>query len=66
MWTAGILTLDAVLEPYYPMWFFRWGYALLVCMLGVITVGAGGFYVYLRVRLRGYRRIPDALEGEEE
>ncbi|KAI3626209.1 hypothetical protein CBS9595_001570 [Malassezia furfur] len=66
MWTAGILTLDGVLEPYYPVWFFRWGYALLVCILGVITVGVGGVYVYLRVRLRGYRRVPDALEGEEE
>ena len=63
---GGIFTLDSVIEPYLPGWFFRWGWLSLVGLLGVVALCSGGAYVYLCMRSRGYRQIPDALEGEEE
>lgn len=65
-YSAGILTLNTVLEPYKPIWLFRWSWVSFVALLVIMAICAGGAYGYLRMRSRGYRRIPDALEGEEE
>ncbi|WFD42517.1 hypothetical protein MPSI1_001162 [Malassezia psittaci] len=64
--SAGILALDAVLEPYQTGWFSQWGWTLLTALLGTCTLGTLGFYGYRNMLSRGYRRIPAALEGEEE
>lgn len=62
---GGVLTLDAVLLPYRPSWFYRWGWILLVCFgVGFVLAGIGwGCWVWWR-RKDGRIRLPDAMDGE--
>ena len=63
---AGILTIDALIEPYQPSWFYRWGWALVMLFVAACT-GMLGLVFALRQHIVGYTRIPtEALEGEEE
>ncbi|UZJ55029.1 hypothetical protein CBS101457_004349 [Exobasidium rhododendri] len=63
---GGVLTIDGVLQPYEPNWFYRWGWiALSSFLVGAVLAGIGvaawsWWHKDARIRL------PEALEGEEE
>ncbi|PKI84087.1 hypothetical protein MVES1_002226 [Malassezia vespertilionis] len=64
---GGILTIDTVLQPFHPIWIFRWGWAGIIVLLGVPVLCVFATYAFAHMRTRrGYVLIPDALEGEEE
>jgi hypothetical protein len=63
---GGVLALDAVLEPYRPDWFHRWGWIVVVVVLCVAGLGA---VVLLSVKLWRSKRehaAYEALENEED
>ncbi|CEH19456.1 Fasciclin and related adhesion glycoproteins [Ceraceosorus bombacis] len=63
---GGVLTLDAVLQPYEPGWFYSWGWIVLtVIMVGCVLTGMG-FGLWRWWHRDGRIRLPDALEGEED
>ncbi|SGY79289.1 BQ5605_C008g05096 [Microbotryum silenes-dioicae] len=62
---GGVLMIDSVLLPYNPGWFRRFGWIILVAVLGTALValtGWGGWRYYRRSRKPPY----EPLEGEEE
>lgn len=61
---GGVLLIDSVLEPYHPSWFIRWGYIVLVVIIGVASVVCVGLLVWKMWRTRKDQYI--ALEGEED
>ena len=63
---GGVLTIDGVLQPYQPGWFYRWGWiALSSFLLGLVLAGVG-YGAWAWWHKDGRIRLPEALEGEEE
>ncbi|WFD20029.1 hypothetical protein MCAP1_002273 [Malassezia caprae] len=64
---GGILTLDAVLEPYSPGWLRRWDRVWQVILLFLVLYSLYEAYLYARIRYGGYTRLQaGTMEGEEE
>lgn len=63
---GGILTIDNVLQPYEPNWFYRWGWIALSSILVAIILASIGYGVWTWLHKDGRIRLPEALEGEEE
>lgn len=63
---GGVLTIDAVLQPYTPGWFYRWGWVAMLSLFSVAALVGIGFVVWMRYNRDGQIRLPDALDGEEE
>lgn len=63
---GGILTLDSVLEPYEPNWFFRWGYVVLYVLAAAIVMAGLGFSLWTWRNRSGRIRLTEAMDGEEE
>lgn len=63
---GGVFTLDAVLQPYEPGWFYRWGWVALSSLLAVVVLAGMGYGLWVWWQRDGRIRLPDALEGEEE
>jgi uncharacterized surface protein with fasciclin (FAS1) repeats len=64
--SGGVFSLDAVLEPYQPDWFHRWGWIVVVVLLCTMGLAA---VVLLSVKLwrsRKTRNQYEALENEED
>ncbi|GAK62415.1 FAS1 domain-containing protein [Moesziomyces antarcticus] len=63
---GGVFQIDAVLTPYEPGWFYRWGWIALLC--AAVTGAVASLAVFaVRWWRRGKRiQLPEALEGEEE
>lgn len=61
---GGVLTIDSVLIPFHPSWFRRWGWMVVVGLLGLAVVILVGLLV---VKLwRGKKVEYERLEGEED
>lgn len=63
---GGILTIDSVLQPYEPGWFFRWGYVVLYISVAALVMAGLGFSLWSFWSRDGRIRLPEAMEGEEE
>jgi uncharacterized surface protein with fasciclin (FAS1) repeats len=63
---GGVLTIDAVLQPYVPGWFYRWGWIVLTSFAVTLALGGLGYGVWVWYSRDGRIRLPDALDGEEE
>jgi solute carrier family 25 carnitine/acylcarnitine transporter 20/29 len=63
---GGVLTIDAVLEPYEPGWFYRWGWIALSSFIVGLILASMGFGIWMWWHRDGRISLPEALEGEEE
>lgn len=63
---GGVLTVDAVLQPYVPGWFYRWGWIVAASFAVALALAGGGYGIWAWYRRDGRIRLPEALEGEEE
>lgn len=63
---GGVLTIDAVLGPYEPGWFYRWGWIALSSFLVGLILASMGFGIWMWWHRDGRISLPEALEGEEE
>lgn len=63
---GGVFTLDAVLQPYEPGWFYRWGWMLLSSLFAALVLAGIGYGLWVWWQRDGRIRLPDAMEGEEE
>ncbi|KAJ9476906.1 Beta-Ig-H3/Fasciclin [Pseudozyma hubeiensis] len=63
---GGIFQIDAVLSPYEPNWFYRWGWIALTCAFVAAMLCVAGFFVVRWWRGGNRIKLPEALEGEEE
>lgn len=63
---GGVLTIDSVLEPYEPGWFYRWGWIALSSFLLGLVLASIAYGVWAWYHQDGRIRLPEALEGEEE
>lgn len=68
---GGVMTIDRVLLPYEPGWFFDWGYLALILGLGGIILLAAGILAVLRYRRQKRIKLEEGaytystLEGED-
>ncbi|KAE8233514.1 hypothetical protein CF326_g1452 [Tilletia indica] len=63
---GGVLTIDSVIEEYYPSWWYVWGWIVALCVGISAILALMGFGIW-RYRARdGKIRLPDALDGEED
>ncbi|PWN50301.1 FAS1 domain-containing protein [Violaceomyces palustris] len=63
---GGVISIDTVLTPYRPGWFYRWGWIIFTVVLTLAGISAVGFYGYRFWNRDGRIKLPEALEGEEE
>lgn len=68
---GGVLTLDSVLIPYEPNWFYRWGWIVVTAMYGLGKGAVFTFAVYKWWKVshdkkKNRRNMEEAMEGEEE
>lgn len=63
---GGVLTIDTVLQPYVPGWFYRWGWIVATTFAVLLALSGVGYGLWVWYRRDGRIRLPEALEGEEE
>ncbi|CAO1636549.1 unnamed protein product [Parajaminaea phylloscopi] len=70
---GGVLVISAVLQPYEPSWFYRWGWVALTVLLALAAALALGHTVWAywlhqkrRAKRGGEDGMGEAMEGEEE
>ncbi|PWN35918.1 FAS1 domain-containing protein, partial [Meira miltonrushii] len=63
---GGVLTIDTVLQPYVPGWFYRWGWIVATTFAVLLALSGVGYGLWTWYRRDGRIRLPEALEGEEE
>lgn len=70
---GGVLILSAVLQPYEPTWFHRWGWVVITSIFALVAVAGIGWLVWISwvgkrktSRRGGEDGMGEAMEGEEE
>lgn len=63
---GGVLTIDTVLQPYVPGWFYRWGWIVATTFAVLLALSGVGYGLWIWYKRDGRIRLPEALEGEEE
>jgi solute carrier family 25 (mitochondrial carnitine/acylcarnitine transporter), member 20/29 len=63
---GGVLTIDTVLQPYVPGWFYRWGWMIATSFAVLLALSGVGYGLWVWYKRDGRIRLPEALEGEEE
>lgn len=62
---GGVISIDSVLIPYEPGWFRRWGWIVLVVLVGVVALAVVSFFAVRWYRRRQARKY-DRLNSEED
>ena len=63
---GGVLLIDAVLVPYRPGWFIRWGWIVVVVFLVLCAAAAMSFLVWRLILHRRSEKEYSALADNEE
>ncbi|GAA5987107.1 hypothetical protein JCM10908_001028 [Rhodotorula pacifica] len=57
---GGVISIDSVLIPYEPGWFRRWGWIVLIALIGVVLLAVAALFAvrwYRRRQARKYERL---------
>jgi uncharacterized surface protein with fasciclin (FAS1) repeats len=63
---GGVISIDAVLLPYEPGWFRRWGWIALSATVGALLVVLGGLYAYRKYQKRREAHYQRVLAEEDD
>ncbi|GAA6042019.1 hypothetical protein JCM8097_009150 [Rhodosporidiobolus ruineniae] len=63
---GGVISLDAVLLPYEPGWFRRWGWIVLSSIIGVAVLAVFAFVAVRRYRKRREAKYERLLQEEDD